>query len=112
MVVVVVVVIREMQKRRSEVEMVKREGRNWRTVATEQRMRRAVKRSLSSAAQFHTTPRNTFFSPPAAAAFSLSLAIFIVRTENREPPLLFWGLFLINPCCGGREKYEWKWGRW
>ncbi|CAN1298688.1 hypothetical protein LINPERPRIM_LOCUS23915 [Linum perenne] len=38
-----------MQKRRSEVEMVKREERNWRTVATEQRIRRAVRISLSSA---------------------------------------------------------------
>ncbi|CAL1380363.1 unnamed protein product [Linum trigynum] len=43
MVVVVVVVIRDMQKRISEVEMVQREGRNWRTVATEQRMRRLVR---------------------------------------------------------------------
>lgn len=46
----VVWVTREMQTRRSEAEMVKREGRNWRSVATTQRRRRVVRRSLSSAA--------------------------------------------------------------
>ena len=46
----VVWVTREMQTRRSEAEMVKREGRNWRSVATAQRRRSVVRRSLSSAA--------------------------------------------------------------
>ena len=38
------------QERRSEMERVKREGRNWRIVARAQRRRRAERKSLSSAA--------------------------------------------------------------
>lgn len=53
----------ERQRRRSEGEMEKREGMNWIRVAMEQRIKRAVKRILSSAAQFHITPTNIFLSP-------------------------------------------------
>jgi hypothetical protein len=80
-VVVVVVVILEMQKRRSEAEMAKREGRIWKRVAILQRTKRAVKTSLSSAAhEFITTQDTNIFlllcSPPPTFSFSdLSLPI-------------------------------------
>ncbi|CAN1160340.1 hypothetical protein LINPERPRIM_LOCUS37519 [Linum perenne] len=62
--------------------MVKREGRNWRMVATEQRIRRAVRVSMSSAAQLTKTPMKTRFSPVTGTpSFSRSLAILRERGD-------------------------------
>lgn len=70
--------MREMQRRRSEEEREKRDGKNWRRVATEQRTRRAVRRIFSSVAQFQTTPTNIFRSPPPAlSALSPSFPISV-----------------------------------
>jgi len=72
--------ILEMQKRRSEAEIVKRGGRIWKRVATLQITKRAVKRSLSSAAhEFITTQDTNKFlllcSPPPLSFSDLSLPI-------------------------------------
>ncbi|KAJ6393325.1 hypothetical protein OIU77_022736, partial [Salix suchowensis] len=76
----VAVEILVMQKRRSEAEIVKREGRVWKRVATLQITKRTVKRSLSSAAQEFITTQDTnnfflFCSPPPLSFSDLSFPI-------------------------------------
>jgi hypothetical protein len=89
--------ILEMQKRRSEAEIVKRGGRIWKRVAILQITKRAVKRSLSSAAhEFITTQDTNKFlllcSPPPLSFSDLSLPIsdgfrkplYILSQRERE----------------------------
>lgn len=69
-------------RRRSEVEREKRVGTNWRTVTMVQRMMRVVRRILSSAAQFHTTPTNIFFSLSCSFAIDVSLSAYVFKIER------------------------------